>query len=288
MSKIRDVICVVVAAVVLASATGVVAATNKTLRVYVSILPQRYFVERIGGAHVHVDVLVGPGHSPATYEPTPKQMARMGRAGIYFRIGTPFEKGFVRKISDLFPDLDIVDMQRGIPLLYFEGSHEASVPDPHTWLDPKRVKLQATIIYDALRRLDPAHDDVFKHNLHRFHADLDALDARITAALAAYKGRSIYVFHPAFGYFCDSYGLTQVAIETEGKQPSPKQLARVIRTAQTEKVKIIFVQPQFARRDAQALAQAIKGAVVPINPLPENYVEDMEALARAIEDGLTQ
>jgi zinc transport system substrate-binding protein len=268
------------------SAPSVAKTTAGEISAFVSILPQAYFVERIGGKHVDVTVLVGPGRSPATYEPTPKQMARLGRSQLYFRIGTPFERGFIDKISRTFTNLTIIDTRKGVTLRYFKQSQGLEVPDPHIWLDPKRVKIQAETISKALKETDPAHADEFEKNLKAFQADLDRVDMKIAGILAPLKGGKIYVFHPAFGYFAESYGLTQVAVEIEGKEPSPKQLSRLINMAKKEEVRVIFVQPQYATKEARTVARAIGGVVVPINPLPRNYLKNLEDMANIIEKGL--
>jgi zinc transport system substrate-binding protein len=268
------------------SAPSVAKTTTGEISAFVSILPQAYFVERIGGKYVDVTVLVGPGQSPATYEPTPKQMARLGRSQLYFRIGTPFERGFIDKISRTFTNLTIIDTRKGVTLRYFKQSQGLEVPDPHIWLDPKRVKIQAETISKALKETDPAHADEFEKNLKAFQADLDRVDMKIAGILAPLKGGKIYVFHPAFGYFAESYGLTQVAVEIEGKEPSPKQLSRLINMAKKEEVRVIFVQPQYATKEARTVARAIGGVVVPINPLPWDYLKNLEDMANIIEKGL--
>ncbi|MBN1637160.1 MAG: zinc ABC transporter substrate-binding protein [Deltaproteobacteria bacterium] len=260
--------------------------SQTTIKAFVSILPQAYFVERIGGTHVDVEVLVGPGQSPATYEPTPKQMAGLSRAQIYFRIGTPFENGFIDKTQKTYQNLTIVDTRKGVPLRYFRNSNGAEIPDPHIWLDPKRVKIQAHTIYETLSKFDSYHKSVFEINLQAFLVDLDRIDSEITHTLSAVKGGKLYVFHPAFGYFAESYGLTQVAVEIEGKQPSAKQLKGLIEAAKNDKVKVIFIEPQFAGKNAETIARAIGGAVVPINPLPEDYLENFRTMASLIREAL--
>jgi zinc transport system substrate-binding protein len=256
------------------------------INAYVSILPQAYFVERVGGDRVDVGVLVGPGRSPATYEPTPKQMAALGRSRVYFRIGTPFERGFMEKIASIHKDLEIVDTRKGVPLRYFRESGGKEVADPHIWLDPKRVGIQAATICEALSRLAPNHATEFEENLKAFRADLERVDRKIAGALAPVKGSRFYVFHPAFGYFGDSYGLVQVAVEIEGKEPSPKQLARLMGMAERDGVRVIFVQPQFARRNAEAIARAINGAVIPMNPLARDYLKNLEGMAEVLKGAL--
>jgi zinc transport system substrate-binding protein len=260
---------------------------SRPVNVFVSIPPQAYCVERIGGSAVDVDVLVGPGHEPSTYEPTPKQMARLGQAQVYFRIGTPFEDGFIGKIEKIFKGLRIVDTRQGVPLRYFDSPSGKAIPDPHIWLDPKRMKIQADTIYRTLRETDPGRGEMYKKNLQAFEDDLDALDGKIARTLAPLRGRTVYVFHPAFGYFCDSYGLTQVSIEEEGKEPSPKQLARLITRARHEGVKVIFVQPEFSTKNARVIAQAIGGAVVPMDPLAGDYLTNLETMAERLKSALS-
>lgn len=258
------------------------------LSVFVSVLPQADFVTRIGGSSVDVSVLVGPGQSPATYEPTPKQMAALGQAQVFIRVGTPFERGFIKKVEKSYPDLMIVDTRKGVPLRYFQRSLGNEAVDPHIWLDPKRVKIQAVTICQTLCSAAPDQSFYFVARLQSFLDELDHLDQTITEALSGLMRRSFYVFHPAFGYFADSYGMKQVAVEVEGKEPTPRQLAGLIDKARDEEIRVIFVQPQFSDREARAIAQAVDAVVVPIDPLPHDYIKNMRQTARAIEEGLAK
>jgi zinc transport system substrate-binding protein len=273
-----------------AGKTSLSAAPHEKIHLFVSIIPHAYFVERIGGPLVEVNVLVGEGQSPATYEPTPRQMAELGKSRIYFLAGTPFEKGFIDRIRRNFDKLKIVDLRSGVPLRYFksENAGKGNAADPHIWLNPRYTKIQAVTICSALSEIYPENSTTFVANLEGLLHDLDELDSRISKILQPFKGENLYVFHPAFGYFCDAYGLTQVAIETEGKEPAPRELVSFITRARAENVKAIFVQPQYAKREAEAVARAIGGSVVPINPLPLHYIENMEAMATTIEHSLNQ
>lgn len=264
------------------------------LSVFVSIPPQAGFVQRIGGEAVAVEVLIGDGQSPHTYEPSPQQMARLSRARAYFAIGIPVEEGVLRKIRPTQPDLLVVATHQDVPLRYVHGGHghdrhtdpSGRSPDPHIWLSPRLVKVQARHIRDALTRLDPERRSFYAANLQAFEAELDRLDVRIAHALAPLRGRKLYVFHPAFGYFADAYGLIQVSIEIEGKEPGPRQLASLIRAARRDGVKVLFVQPQFSSKSAAAVAKAVGCVVVPMDPLARDYVSNMERLAAAVEEGL--
>jgi zinc transport system substrate-binding protein len=275
----------VIAAIVLFSGKAqLLADTQEKIPVFVSIIPHAYFVERIGGSLVEANVLVGEGQSPATYEPTPRQMAGLGRSRIYFRAGTPFEKGFIDTVRRNFETLNIVDLRSGIPLRYFKSEEKGKEisADPHIWLNPRYTKIQAVTICNALSEVYPENSTRFVANLQGLLEDLDELDTRIATILKPFKGKNVYVFHPAFGYFCDAYGLTQVAIETEGKEPAPREMVSFIRRAKRDKVTTIFVQPQYTKREAEEVARAIGGSVVPINPLPLHYIKNMEEMANTI------
>ncbi|MDQ1238466.1 MAG: zinc transport system substrate-binding protein [Thermodesulfobacteriota bacterium] len=179
-------------------------------------------------------------------------------------------------------------------------SHDASTArgadkhhrDPHIWLDPSLVKIQASNIAQALINLDPGRADDFRKNLERFHQDLDELDAELAESLSPFRGQRFYVYHPAFGYFAARYGLDQMPVEIEGKEPSPRHLTNLIRSAKKDHVKIIFVQPQFSQKTAQSLSEAIKGSVIAIDALSPDYLNNMrvitERLGQALHDGTSR
>lgn len=268
--------------------------------VFVSIVPQATFVKKIGGDAVDVEVMVKPGYEPAAYDPAPSQMRELDRAEVYFAIGVPFEAGQMPRIRSVAPKLWIVKTQDGVPRRRMAESgaqaeddkahgeaHDAHAGyDPHIWLSPKLVKIQAATICRALSKLRPKRKATFEANLRKFDAELDALDKELAKTLAPIRGRSVFVFHPAFGYLCDAYGLRQRAVEIQGKSPGPRQLAALIRHAKREGVSVIFVQPQFSGQSAAVVAKAIGGAVVPLDPLAADYVGNLRAMAKIIRKGL--
>lgn len=271
------------------------AATDARLKVAVSLLPHAYFIERIGGALVDVTVMVGPGQSPHAFEPTPRQITALADARLYFEAGIAFEEALVPRWRSMFPRLEVVDLQAGIKLRPTEGAHVCSDPghahgeadgDPHTWLSPRLAKTQATAIADALCRADPAHAATYRENLAKFSADLDQVQQEIAEALAPFAGQEVFVYHPAFGYFLDEFGLKQVPVEIDGKQPSARQLVQVIEKARAANVHVIFVQPQFDDRSARALAGEIKGAVIPLDDLPRDYLANLRDMATKIRSSL--
>jgi zinc transport system substrate-binding protein len=269
------------------------------INVFVGIEPIAYFAERIGGPLVDVSVLVGPGQDPHTFEPTPKLMARLARAKVFFNLGFPFEETLVKKLGATFKNAEIVNIQKGIELRPVNEqdldhhavkehghAHEADALDRHTWLDPQLARIQAGTIADALIQIDPKNRELYEANLKKFQADLDRIHEQLKEALAPVRGKSFFVFHPAFGYFAHEYGLKQVAVEIDGKEPTARQLARLIKDAQKHDVKIIFVQPQFPKKNAENLAESIGGAVVPIDDLARDYVTNLAEIAKKLKSAL--
>ena len=262
--------------------------------VFVSVLPHAFFAERIAGGRVAVEPLVGPGQEPHSFEPTAKQMVRLSNAAVYFRAGAPFEDALCRKL----PAEDgprIVDTRAGITLRpapeHEKNGHDGheepeGETDPHVWLSPRLAKAQAATICEALCEADPAGEAEFRKNLAALSAELDKLDAEVRRSLAPLKGRTIYVFHPAFGYFAAEYGLTQRAVETGGKTPGLKHINELIAAARADGVRVIFVQPQFSARTAKTIAAEIGGAVVAIDPLARDYVTNLRHVAEEIKAAL--
>lgn len=282
--------CVRGLALILAVALPEVAHADP-ITAFVSILPQKYFVERIAGERADVNVMVGPGDSPATYEPRPRQIAALSRAHVYFQIGVPFENAWMGRLRAANPDMIVIDTTDGIRRRGMARA-DAGVPgpgglgDPHVWTNPALVKVMAGRIRDAFVDLDPAHAEDYARNHNEFVADLNALDAEIRAMLSRHAGRAILVFHASWGYFADAYGLRQIAIEMEGKEPGPRTLARVIDDAKALGIKVVFVQPQFSRASAEMIAREIGARVVAVDPLAEDYIDNLRSVATAIADAM--
>ncbi|MGB5745121.1 MAG: zinc ABC transporter substrate-binding protein [Sedimenticolaceae bacterium] len=263
-------------------------ATAKPLEVFVSVAPLKTFVEQIGGDHVAVREMVQPGYSPATYDPSPQQIAALSKAALYVRTGVPFELAWMARIRAANPDMRILDARVGIDLLglprhahagHAEG-HAEDAHDPHVWTSPPLVKHMARNIHDALAELDPAHAPDFARNRDAFLEVLDELDRTIRELLAPLRNRRFMVFHPAWSYFAAAYGLTQVPIEGEGKEPGARSLAALIEQARREAIRVVFVQPQFDDRLAAQVARAIDGRILVADPLASDYVDNLRRVAR--------
>ncbi len=263
---------------------------SKQIPVFVSIPPQAYFVKRIGGDRVAVNILLPAGKNPTTYAPAPAEISKLSKAKVYFRIGLPFETLLVHKIAGLSKQIKIVDTRTGIKLrkMNSHDKNQKSGSDPHIWMSPVLVKIQAEIIYNTLAALDPEGRPEYAERLSSFLMDLDKLNKKISQALRPVKGKSIFVFHPAFGYFADAYGMRQVAVEMEGKAPKGKDLSLFIKKAKKEKAQVIFVQPGFDSSAALKIAAAINGIVTHIDPLAENYIENLEDMADKVYKGLSK
>jgi zinc transport system substrate-binding protein len=268
------------------------------IAVFVSIVPQKFFVEQIGKDLVDVQVMVEPGASPATYEPKPAQMATISKARIYFSIGVPFENTWLKKIASANPKMRIVHTEHGIQKIpmaahhhdeekdHQRESHDHGVLDPHIWLSPPLVMVQARNILTALQEVDPAHHAVYEANYKAFITMLVDLDGELRSVFTGKQGLQFMVFHPAWGYFANAYGLKQVPIEIEGKEPKPAQLKKLIDHAREHQIKVVFVQPQFSSKSAEQVAKEIGGQVAFVDPLALNWPENIREVATKFKASL--
>ncbi len=263
------------------------------LRVFVSVPPQKTFVERVGGNNVKVRSMVQPGHSPHSYDPTPRQIGELSRADLYVRTGVPFENAWMGRIRSTNPKMQVLDARTGIDLKgmtdHGHGEHDRDDQhdderDPHVWTSPLLVKQMARNIRDKLSEMAPGHTAEFARNYAAYAAELNALDRDLRTLFAPLAHRKFMVFHPAWGYFADRYGLQQIAIEHEGKEPGARALATLIGQARREGVKVIFVQPQFNKDYARQVARAINGRVVAIDPLAEDVIANLRQVAQQIAE----
>lgn len=272
------------------------AAEAAKVKAFVSIAPQKYFVEKVGADQVEVAVLVAPGADPHTYEPKPRQMSELGRAAVYFAVGVDFEKAWMKKIAATNPQMRIVPTDGNIAKMAFAGhphGHAGAAkdaqarqahgpsrsPDPHVWLSPPLVKIQAQTIAEALIEADPAHRARYAENVAAFGREIDDLHAELKALFAASRGTRFMVVHPSWGYFAQAYGLEQVSIEIEGKDPKPAQLKELIRVAREGGIRTVFAQPQFPAKIAEMISREIGGQVIYADPLAASWAENLREVA---------
>ena len=287
----RKLQAVLAALVILA---GTFPATAKTT-VFVSVLPQKFFTEQVGGERVEVSALVEKNRDPHTFEPLPAQMAALSRADGYLSIGLPFEESLLPRVRQLNPSLRIFPADRGIERIRGKDeehhghnehghAHDHGGSDPHVWNGIREARTIAENTFAALAELDPEGTEDYRRNLAAFRQRLDTLDAEFRELFQGREGAAFLVFHPAWGYLAREYGLEEVAIEVDGKEPKASDMAAVITEAKRRGVKVVFVSPQFSGRSAEIIARSIGAAVEAVNPLSEEWEENLRTVARAIAE----
>ncbi len=256
--------------------------------IFVPAPPYAYLVEKLAGDAVELHTLVGENDDPHTYSPTLKEVATLSGAKVYFTAALPFESQLLKTLKRSSTGVKIVDVVSELKLLEFSEGHDhghdhhhGKEYDPHVWLSPALFAQQAEVIaYELTQQID---DDALSSriaaNKEKLIAELKALDTELAKKLAPMKGQSFYTYHGAFGYLAEAYDLRQQAIEFAGRSPKPKQIVALIKSAKADGVKLILVQPQFDQAGAKALAEAIGGTVVPINPMAKDVPNNLRKLA---------
>ncbi len=268
--------------------TSSVSLKAATIEAFVSILPQQYFVQRIGGDRVNVNVMVKPGQSPETFEPSPKLMSLYSKADVYFTIEMPFEQVWIDRVASLNQRVSVVNTQphsdSQSPLLPDQHSHDKF--DPHTWLSPVLAIAQANVIVHELSRLSPEDKELFFNNYKELEKELNALDDELSRLFEARSGLNFVTFHPAFSYFAQQYGLTQLAIEVEGKEPSAKQIARIVNRIRDKNVAFILIERQFNQMIPKTIAHSVGAKLLVLDPLALDYLSNMRDIAAKINKAL--
>ncbi|TVR73077.1 MAG: zinc ABC transporter substrate-binding protein [Marinilabiliales bacterium] len=260
----------------------------------VSIVPQKYFVERIAGDRFDINILVPPGAEPETYEPTPRQMQEVANSLVYFRIGyIEFERTVLRNLGTAGNGPLVVNTAYGMDLIAADivdhGDHvHLYGVDPHIWLTAPGVKIQAGNMLDALVEADPDNAPLYNENYNNFALELDRLHAELTGKLNGLSRRTFIVFHPALGYFARDYDLTQISIEEEGKNPTVANMRKVVDIARQEGISDVFIQMEFERENARAVARELGGDVIELKPLSANWSANMREMADKIYEVLKE
>lgn len=274
-------------------------AQAKKPMIAVSILPQSYFVARIGGDRFTQVVLVGYGQNPHAYEPTPRQMADLALSKAWILSNTDFEIGLLPKITAIYPNLRIVDGTEGVAFRSLEAhGHEEEGEDHadedehdedsididrHTWLGREPALILAQHVADTLSAIDPASAAFYESNHLALVADINRVYDALAVSLAPLKGRTVFVYHPAFGYFLDDFSIIQEAVETGGKEPTAKSIEQLIAKASAEQVPAIFVQSQFPVSAAKAVADAVGAMVVPLDHLAADWLANIQRIGEALQ-----
>jgi zinc transport system substrate-binding protein len=283
--------------------------SSDKLIVAVSISPQAEFVEQIGGDKVSTVVMIPPGASVHSYEPTPSQLKDLSNAKIYVEVGSgvDFELAWMDDLLSVNSDMYVVNSSKGIQLITMgedehdeheeeaeneteehaeEEEHDHTGLDPHVWTSPQEAKIMVKNIYEGLVVVDPDNEATYKQNYDAYIAKLDEADAKLKNALAGKEGSSFIVYHPSWGYLADDYGLHEISIEVEGKEPSAQDMQKLIDTAKEKGIKVIFVQKGFSTASAQTIAEQIGGEVVEVDPLAKDYIDNLDRVSNAFAKGL--
>jgi zinc transport system substrate-binding protein len=256
--------------------------------IFVSILPQKFLAERIAGGKAEIHSMTQPGQDPHTFEPAPSQMFALSDAVLYITAGIEFENIWIGKIREANPSMKFISSIEDIVLIPFESAdahehgHSHDAPDPHVWLSPVNAMTMAKNILHALELCDSTNKGYFRSNYDQLIIDLTELDRLIRAQLQKAAVTNMLVFHPSWGYFAKEYGLKQIAIEYEGKEPSPQQVGMIIDFAKKYRIDTLFVQPQFNEASAKLIAEEAGCRIVIADPLAENYIENLKSVAGAL------
>jgi zinc transport system substrate-binding protein len=259
--------------------------TNETDKIIiaVSVVPQKTFVEAVCGDLVQVVTMIPPGSSPENYEPTPIEMEQFSKAALYFSIGVAAEAA---NILPNVGDTAVISLAEKVAAAYPDRTFESGERDPHIWLSPIRVKVMVETIADEMSKLDPVNTNVYEKNAQAFIQKLDELDEQIQSALSGMQNKKFIVYHPAFGYLAEDYGLTMYALEEEGKEATPQNLQGMIDLAKAENIKVIFYQEEIDSSQSEAFAEEIGGKTVQLAPLAANYIENLKNMAATMAEAM--
>ena len=248
----------------------------------VSIVPEATFVQKVCGDDFDVITMIPPGSSPENYEPTPAQIAQFGKAKLYFTIGVPTEQAHI--LAQTTKNTKIVDLPDIVAKTYPDRTFEDGGRDPHIWLSPKRVQVIVHTIADEVSILKPETADTYKKNADAYCNDLTNLQNEISDMFNNLNSRKFIVYHPAFGYFSDDFGLDMTALEQEGKDATPQQLMDVIDYAKKNNIKVIFYQSEIDSSQSKSFAEEIGGVTKALSPLSGDYINNLKFMAKTIAD----
>ncbi len=260
--------------------------TDKTVEkniVAVTILPQKALVEAVCGDLAEVVTIVPPGNSPGNYEPTPQEMENFSRASVYFTIGVPTEKANILPKAE---NMKVVDLPAKVAEVYSDREFSSGSRDPHIWLSPKRAKIMVEAIAETMAELDAENAQTYQENAEAFLKELDRVAAEIKETFSGIQNPKFIVFHPAYGYFADDYGLEMYALEEDGKEATPQHLQDMIDLAKAENIKVIFSQAEIDSKQPDAFAEEIGGEKVMLEPLSDDYIANLERMAEVISGAM--
>ncbi|MDH6354215.1 zinc transport system substrate-binding protein [Dysgonomonas sp. PH5-45] len=261
--------------------------------IFVSIEPQKFFLEKIVKNNYEIKTIIPDGSNPESYDPAPAQMVDLGKSKLYFKIGyLNFENAWLNNIQKNNPSLKIVNSSEAIvPIVSecggghdheHEHKHSHEGPDPHIWSSPRTARQMAVNMKNEMIEHDATNKDFYEKNFLELDKTISKVDSIFKASLASAPSRSFVIYHPALSYLAEEYNLKQYSIEHQGKQPSPIQLKELIDLAKAENIKIVFVQAEYDQKNAEVIAKQIGARIVTINLMGYNWDEEMIKIAKAL------
>jgi zinc transport system substrate-binding protein len=261
---------------------------TEKIKVLVSILPEKSFIEKIAGTDFEITVLIPPGANPATYSLLPSQMVDIVQAAAWFKIGyVGFELSWSDRIREVHPDLTIIDLSSGLDLISRKSEGYPAIRtgvNPHTWLSPLRVKKMALQILHNLILLNPGEAENYKSGYQRFLDEIEATDETLHTILQNYRGKKFITYHPSLSYLAKDYGLIQLSVEEDGKEPTPAHMAQLAKTAKQEGIRSIFIQSDFDKEFARTFAVETGGKIIQIWPLNPDWSNNLISIARLLSE----
>ncbi len=260
----------------------------------VSILPQKYFAEQIAGDNFKVNVLVPSGSGPETYEPTPRQIRDAANSKAVFITGhLLFEQTMIKNLKSRDEAVLFVDTSEGVDLIADDivdhGDHvHIHGVDPHIWVSLREAKTQVETIAETIISVDPENEEIYRKNLRNLISGIEDLDERLTEKFRSAPKSSFLIYHPALSYFARDYGLTQISIEYAGKSPTPAHMKKTIDLAREKGLRDVIIQKEFERSSAKTVASELGGDVIEIDPLAENWLENMAEIGKKILKALNR
>ena len=255
----------------------------KKVTTAVTIVPQKQFVKAVAGENSEVTVMIPPGYSPGNYAPRPSELTKFSDADIYFSMGVPADiQNILPKAKQFNQNIKIVKLADKVAQEYDNRIFPNGSRDPHIWLSPKRVISIVEIIRDELIELNPEKEQLYKENTVDYIDKIKETDQKVENILNKKENNYMLVYHPSFGYFADEYNLKMVAVEEGGKEATAKHLQEIIDFAKENNIDKIFHQAEIDSRQTQALAEEIGAELVKLDPLAEDYLNNLIEMAKKI------
>lgn len=271
-------------------------APSEEQSVLVTVPPIAGLVRAVAGDTCRVVILVPPGKEPETFAPTPSEMREIALCSLFFRIGLPSEEPVLSRLTSLNPKLRTVDLSKGLPIDVGteeadereEGAeperdgHHHGGTDPHVWMSPSNLEAMAKKVEQTFSEILPENRALYQERAGRFIEAAETLKRETAEKLGGNPNPVLYVFHPAYAYYCTEFGWRQRAVEAGGKSPKSKEFVELVRQLRQENAETIFIQPEFSRTAVEKLAAELNLNIEVHSPLGEDPLENIRTLTDAL------